>query len=255
MRSARIYTKLDLHHAYHLICIAESDKWKTAFRTRYGSFEWCVMPFGLTNAPAVFQCFVNDIFADMLDVSVVIYLNDILIYSNDPMEHRKHVRKVLRRLRANGLYCKGSKCKFHQDSMAYLGYILSPEGLHMSKDKVKAILDWPVPQKVKDIQSFLGFSNFYHRFIHEYSDIVIPLTRLTCKGTPWKFDDKCVAAFNEVKQAFTHTPILTHWVPDHQLVMENNTSDYAIAAILSIYLEDSEIHPSLSYPGASTMLN
>ncbi len=113
----------------------------------------------------------------------------------------------------------------------------------MSEDKVKAILDWPVPWKVKDIQSFLGFANFYHRFIHEYSDIVIPLTRLTRKGTPWKFDNKCMAAFNELKQAFTHTPILTHWVPDRQLVVETDASDYAIAAILSIYLEDGEIHP------------
>ncbi|SJK99885.1 uncharacterized protein ARMOST_03196 [Armillaria ostoyae] len=185
----------------------------------------------------------NDIFADMLDISIVIYLDDILIYSNNPAEHWKHVHKVLHRLRANWLYCKGSKCEFHWDSMEYLGYILSPEGLCMSKDKVKAILDWPVPWKVKDIQSFLGFANFYCCFIHEYSDIVIPLTCLTRKGTPWKFDDKCMATFNELKQAFTHAHILTHWVPDQQLVMETNASDYAIAAILFIYLEDGKIHP------------
>ncbi|SJL07238.1 uncharacterized protein ARMOST_10581 [Armillaria ostoyae] len=240
---ACIYTKLDLHHAYHLVHIAEGDEWKTAFQTHYGSFEWHVMPFGLTNAPAVFQRFVNDIFADMLDVSVVVYLNDILIYSDNPADHWEHVCKVLHRLRANQLYCKGSKCEFHWDSVEYLGYILSPEGLRMSEDKVKAILDWPVLQKVKDIQSFLGFTNFYRHFIHEYSDIVIPLTRLTRKGTPWKFDDKCMAAFNELKQAFTHAPILTHWVPDWQLVVETDASDYAIAAILSIYLEDGEIHP------------
>ncbi len=252
--STCIYTKLNLQHAYHLVCIAEGDEWKTAFWTCYGSFEWCVMPFGLINAPTAFQHFVNNIFADMLDVSVVVYLDDILIYSNDPMEHRKHVHKVLHRLRANGLYCKGSKCEFHWDSVEYLGYILSLEGLHMSEDKVKAILDWLVPQKVKNIQSFLGFTNFYHCFIHEYSDIVILLTRLTCKGTPWKFDDKCMAAFNELKQAFTHAPILTHWVPDQQLVVETDASNYAIAAILSIYLEDSEIHPiaflSWSLPNA-----
>ncbi len=243
MHSAHIYTKLDLQHAYHLVHIAEGDKWKTAFQIIYGSFEWCVMPFGLTNAPVVFQCFVNDIFADMLDISIVVYLDNILIYSNDPTVHWKHICEVLRRLRANRLYCKGSKCKFHQDSMEYLGYILSPEGLCMSEDKVKAILDSPVPWEVKDIQSFLGFANFYCHFIHEYSDIIIPLTHLTCKGTPWKFDDKCMATFNELKQAFTHAPILTHWVPNRQLVVETNTSDYAIAAILSIYLEDSEIHP------------
>ncbi|SJL04356.1 uncharacterized protein ARMOST_07722 [Armillaria ostoyae] len=179
----------------------------------------------------------------MLDVSIVVYLDNILIYSNNPMEHRKHVCEVLHRLRANRLYCKGSKCKFHQDSMEYFGYILSPEGLHMCEDKVKAILDWPVPQKVKDIQSFLSFTNFYHCFIHEYSDIVIPLTHLTCKGTPWKFNDKCMATFNELKQVFTHTPILIHWAPNRQLVVETDASDYAIATILSIYLEDGKIHP------------
>ncbi len=113
----------------------------------------------------------------------------------------------------------------------------------MSEDKVKAILDWPVPWKVKDIQSFLGFANFYHHFIHEYSDIIIPLTHLTCKGTPWKFNVKCMATFNALKQAFTHAPILTHWVPDWQLVVETDASNYAIAAILSIYLEDGKIHP------------
>ena len=150
----------------------------------------------------------------MLDVSVVIYLDDILIYSNDPVEHQKHVHEVLCRLRANGLYCKGSKCKFYQNSMEYLGYILSPEGLCMAEDKVKAIVDWPVPRKVKDIQSFLGFANFYHRFIYEYSEILLPLTCLTRKGIPWNFDDKCLATFNELKQAFTHAPILTHWIPD-----------------------------------------
>ncbi len=126
--------------------------------------------------------------------------------------------------------------------MKYLGYILSPEGLRVSEDKVKAISDWPVPLKVKDIQSFLGFTNFYC-FIHKYSDIVIPLTHLAHKGTPWKFDNKCMAAFNKLKQAFTHAPILIHWVPDQQLVVETDTSNYAIAAILSIYLEDSKIHP------------
>ncbi len=145
-----------------------------------------------------FQRFVNDIFADMLDVSVVVYLDDILIYSNNPVEHWEHVCEVLHRLRANRLYCKGSKCEFHGDSMEYLGYILSPEGLCMSEDKVKAILDWPVLWKVKDIQSFLGFANFYRRFIHEYSDIVIPLTCLTHKGTLWKFNDKCMAAVRNV---------------------------------------------------------
>ena len=160
-KKARIYTKIDLRHAYHLVRIAEGDEWKTAFRTRYGSFEWLVMPFGLTNAPAAFQRFMNDIFSDLLDVCVIVYLDDILIYSDNPSEHRRHVKEVLRRLRANGLYAAEKKCFFHQDRVEFLGFILSPEGLSMDEAKVKVIQDWPEPRKVKDVQSFLGFANFY----------------------------------------------------------------------------------------------
>ena len=158
---ARIYTKIDLQHAYHLVRISEGDEWKTAFRTRYGSFEWLVMPFGLTNAPASFQRFMNDIFSDMLDVCVIVYLDDILIYSDNPELHRKHVQEVLRRLRENGLYAGANKCTFHEDTVEYLGYILSPTGLTMDPVKVQTIQDWPEPRKVKDVQSFLGFANFY----------------------------------------------------------------------------------------------
>ena len=160
-RKAKVYTKLNLKHAYHLVPIAPGDEWKTAFRTRYGSFEWCVIPEGLTNAPAAFQRFVNNIFADMLDVSVVIYLNDILIYSDDQESHRANVQEVLRQLRKHGLFCNPFKCEFHTDTIEYLGYILSPNGLRMASDKVNTITQWPTPRKVKDIQSFLGFCNFY----------------------------------------------------------------------------------------------
>ena len=140
------------------------------------------MPFSLTNAPAAFQRFVNTIFADMLDVCVVIYLNDILIYSRDKASHKQHVQEVLCHLRQHSLYAKPEKCEFHSDSVEYLGYRLSPNSLTMAPEKVQTICDWPEPHKVKDIQSFLGFANFYHRFIFNYSDIVVPLTRLTCKG-------------------------------------------------------------------------
>jgi hypothetical protein len=240
---ARIYTKIDLQHAYHLVRIAEGDEWKTAFRTRYGSFEWQVMPFGLTNSPAAFQRFMNDIFSDMLDVCVIVYLDDILVYSDNPEDHRKHVREVLRRLRENNLYAGTKKCTFHTDTIEYLGYILSPTGLSMDPAKVQTIQDWPEPRKVKDVQSFLGFANFYRRFIHEYSDIVVPLTRLTRKDLKWNFSDACRDAFNKLKTAFQSAPVLTHWIPDAPMTVETDASDYAIAAILSITLPDGEIHP------------
>ena len=138
-RKARVYSKIDICHAYHLVRIANGDKWKTAFRTCYRSFEWSVMPFGLTNASAAFQRFMNDIFSDLLDVCVVIYLDDILIYSNNMSEHHQYVKEVLRHLHKAGLYAKAEKCKFYSESVEYLGYILSPSGLTMSDDKVKII--------------------------------------------------------------------------------------------------------------------
>ena len=231
---ARLYTTIDLRHAYHLVRVADGDEWKTAFRTRYGSFEWRVMPFGLSNAPAAFQRFMNDIFIDLLDVHVIIYLDDILIYSDNPADHRKHVREVLRRLRKHGLYARPDKCRFSSDSVEYLGFILSKEGLKMDPSKVQTIQDWPEPRKVKDIQSFLGFANFYRRFISEYSDIVIPLTRLTRKGVPWNFSDDARNSFNTLKSAFISAPVLTHWVPDRPIIVETDASDYALGAILSI---------------------
>jgi len=205
------------------------------------------MPFGLTNAPAAFQQFMNNIFSDLLDVCVMIYLDDILIYSNNMSEHHWHVKEVLKRLRKAGLYAKAEKCKFHSKSVEYLGYILSPSGLTMSNDKIKIIQDWPEPKKVKDIQSFLGFTNFYCQFIFNYSDIVIPLTYLTRKDIPWKFDSSCQDAFNSLKKAFTSAPILTHWIPDAQLIVETNASDYALAAILSVVNKDNEVHPVAFY--------
>jgi len=142
---------------------------------------------------------------------------------------------------------KAEKYKFHSDSVKYLGYVLSPSGLTMSDAKVKIIQEWPEPKKVKDIQSFLGFANFYRHFIFNYSDVVILLTHLTRKDTLWNFDDDCRIAFNNLKQAFTSAPILTHWVPDTQLVMETDVSDYALTAILSIMTKDNEIHPVAFY--------
>lgn len=242
-RKARMYTKLDLRHAYHLVRIAEGDEWKTVFRTRYGSFEWMVMPFGLTNSPAAFQRFMNDIFSDLLDVNVIVYLDDILIYSDDMSKHTQHVREVLRRLRKNGLYARADKCEFHSETVEYLGYILSPEGLTMSQDKIDTIQKWPEPRKIKEIQSFLGFANFYRRFIQNYSEIVVPLTRLTRKSTPWNFNDNCRESFNKLKKAFTTAPVLTHWIPNTQIIVETDASDYALGTILSIITPDKEIHP------------
>ena len=145
---------------------------------------------------------------------IVVYLDDILIYSDNIMQHWSHVKEVLKWLWKAGLYTKAEKCEFHSDSVEYLGYVLSLSGLTMSDTKVKTIQEWPEPKKVKDIQFFLGFTNFYRCFIFNYSDIVIPLTCLTRKNTSWNFDDDCRIAFNTLKQAFTSAPIFMHWVPN-----------------------------------------
>ena len=158
-------------------------------------------------------------------------------------QHKEQVREVLRRLRKHGLYASVKKSFFHTDTVEYLGYILTPTGLYMDEAKIKTIQDWPEPRKVKDIQSFLGFANFYRRFIYNYSAITIPLTRLMRKSIPWNFSDECRSAFSDLKKAFTSAPVLSHWVPDRQLIVETDASDYALAAILSIQADDGEIHP------------
>ena len=245
---AGIYTTIDLQHAYHLVCIVDGDEWKTAFHTHYGSFEWLIMPFGLTNAPTAFQRFMNDIFSDLLDVSIIIYLDDILIYSNNPVDHKKHVHKVLCCLCENGLYAHLDKCRFSEDTVKYLSFILSKDGLKMDPSKVQTIQNWPEPRKVKDVQSFLGFANFYCCFISNYSDIVILLTQLTHKGIPWNFTDAAWKSFQALKSAFISTPVLTHWVPNKPIIVETDASNYALGAILSIQTDSGEIHPVASAP-------
>ena len=181
LAQARIYTKLDIRDAYHRIRIKEGDEWKTAFRTRYGHFEYTVMPFGLTNAPAQFQAYMNEALAGLVDVTCIVYLDDILIFSNSEEEHTGHVREVLERLRKAKLYVKLSKCEWHTDRTEYLGYVVSPEGVSIDPERVKTIQDWPLPASVRDIRVFVGFMNYYRRFIEGFSRIVLPLTTLTKK--------------------------------------------------------------------------
>lgn len=165
LQGATVFTKLDLRNAYHLVRIREGDKWKTAFNTHLGHFEYLVMPFGLTNAPAVFQAFVNDVLRDFLDHFVFVYLDDILIFSRSVSEHERHVRLVLQRLLENRLFVKGEKCEFHVTTVSFLGYIIEQGNLRPDPAKVQAVVDWTVPTNRKQLQSFLGFANFYRCFI------------------------------------------------------------------------------------------
>ena len=157
---SKIFTKIDLKAGYNLIRIKEGDEWKTAFRTRYGHFEYLVMPMGLTNAPATFQAFMNDILREFLDQGVIVYLDDILIYSRNEEEHEALVEKVLQRLMDNDLAAEIDKCTFHAREVDFLGYHLSPEGLAMTDETIRTIQDWELLKSVKDIQVFMSFANF-----------------------------------------------------------------------------------------------
>jgi len=170
-----IYIKIDFYHTYHLVWIAEGDKWKTASYTCYWYFEWVVISFGLTNAFTAFQQFINDIFSNIFNICIVVYLENILIYSDNMSQHWNHVKEVLHQLWKAGLYVKVKKYKFYFNLVEYLGYILSPFRLSMSFDKIKTIQNWPELRKIKDVQAFLGFTNFCHHFIYNYLNIAVLL--------------------------------------------------------------------------------
>ena len=173
---ACIYSKIDLHHAYHLVRISKGNKWKTAFKTHYESFKWLVIPFSLTNSPVAFQWFMNAILEDLLDHCIVVYLDDILVYSDDPKQHWEHVRELFWWLHKHSHFAKANKCKWYCDSVEFLGYILTTDSLTWPTIKSELFANGLSHRRyIKDIQSFLGFVNFYCCFIFNYSDITIPL--------------------------------------------------------------------------------
>ncbi|KAI2650216.1 Retrotransposon-like protein 1 [Labeo rohita] len=234
LRSARYYTKLDLRSAYNLIRIREGNEWKTAFSTTSGHYEYRVMPFGLVNSPSYFQAFVNDVFRDMLNRWVIVYMDDILVYSNSYAEHVQHVRSVLQRLVQHKLYAKEEKCQFHQESIAFLGYIISPEGVAMDEAKVKAVQNWPQPRTLKELQRFLGFSNFYRRFIRNFSTVAAPLTAMVKRGeTRLTWSPDALSAFHELRRRFTSAPVLRHPDPQLPFLVEVDASSTGVGAVLS----------------------
>ncbi|EDN04910.1 hypothetical protein HCAG_08572 [Histoplasma mississippiense (nom. inval.)] len=251
LAGAKIYTQLDLRDAYHRIRIRAGDEWKTAFRTRYGHFEYLVLPFGLTNAPATFQSYINKALSDILDVYCVAYLDDIVIYSNTLDEHVAHVKNVLERLRRWRLYVKLSKCTFHATEIGFLGFVITTQGITVEKRRVDTILDWPEPRTINELQTFLGFVNFYRRFIYKFSIITAPLTELlkgyeTKKGknnAPVQLDENCKHAILQLKECFTKAPLLVHFDPQRKLRIETDGSGVAIAAVISQLMDDGHWHP------------
>jgi len=182
VQGAKWFTNLDIKNGFNLIRIWEGDEWKTAFRTRYWLYKFQVMPFGLTNAPSTFQDMMHHIFSDMIDLGLLVYMDDFLIYTKTEEEHDQKVNEVLRRLQENRLAVSPDKCVWKTQEVEFLGYIISHEGIKMARAKVEAVLDWKTPASLMEVQSFLGFANFYQRFIQDYSLVARPLMELT-KGT------------------------------------------------------------------------
>jgi hypothetical protein len=195
LNGACVFSGLDLAAGYWQIPIKDEDRHKTAFRTPMGLYEWNVMPFGLTNAPAVFARTMQTIFQDILGKFVLVYLDDILIFSKNPEEHEKHLEMVLQRLEQHKFYAQLKKCHFALPEIEFLGHMVSKEGICVDPRKVKIVQEWPKPANLSDLRSFLGLSNYFRRFVHAYSTIARPLHALTRKDVPWQWTVTCDKAF------------------------------------------------------------
>ena len=201
--------------------------------TPLGHFEYLVMPFGLTNAPAVFQALVNDVLRDFLNRFVFVYIDDILIFSKDQEEHENHVRLVLQRLLENKLYVKAEKCEFHQNRISFLGYIISQGRVEADSGKIEAVVKWPAPTTRRELQRFLGFANFYRRFIRNFSKVAAPLSRLTSVNIKFFWTPEANEAFLKLKSLFTSAPILIQPDSEKQFIVEVDASDTGVGAVLS----------------------
>jgi hypothetical protein len=205
------------------------------------------MPFGLTNAPAVFQHMMNDTFREYLDHFVVIYLDDILIYSVDEKEHDKHVRLVLEKLREKGLFAKLEKCEFDQSQVEFLDYIITAKGIEMDPKKIDTITSWMPPTTCREVQRFLGFANFYRQFIKDFSRLATPLYKLTQKDRDFIWTKEAQNAFETLKLAFTSAPTLVHANMSNPFTVETDVSDFALGAVLSQEQADGQLHPVAFY--------
>lgn len=240
---AKFFTKLDIIAAFNRTRIAEGHEWKTAFITRFGLYENLVTPFGLCNAPATFQNYINHILHDILDRYCTAYLDDVLIYSKTKEEHRKHVNEIIRRLGEAGLQIDINKSEFYTTKTKYLGLIVSTTGLEMDPEKVKAIRNWTTPTCLKELQQFLGFANFYRRFIAGYSSVVEPMTRLLRRDTEWKWDDAQMVSFETLKTAFSTAPALVFFDYNKKTIVETDASNWASGGVLLQHDDEGKLHP------------
>lgn len=228
---ANIFSQIDLIWGYHQMRVKKEDCHKTAIRTRFGSFEWKVLCFGLRNAPAAFTRLLSNLLQELHGECMVLFLDDILIYSKSEKEHKHHLQRLFEILRKNKIYIRPSKCKFGASEVEYLGYTLNSEGISTQGRLVKAVTDWPTPKSVKDVQRFLGLSNFYRRFIKNYAAIVRPISDLIRKKS-FSWNEEQTKAFESLKIALTTAPVLRHPKHECQFVLTTDASKHAVGATL-----------------------
>lgn len=232
LQGARYFSKIDLRSGYHQIRIAPEDVPKTAFRTRYGHYEFLVLPFGLTNAPATFMHLMHQALRPFLDECALVFLDDILIYSKTLEEHEQHVRRVLDALREQKLYAKESKCEFFKHEVEFLGHRVGRDGVRMMEDKVEAVRAWPTPRSVRDVRAFLGTAGYYRKFIRDFSAIAAPLSELTKDGVKFDWTAPHEAAFVRLKVAIAQGPVLILPDPSLPFVVHTDASGFAVGAVL-----------------------
>jgi hypothetical protein len=232
LSGAILFTKIDLHSGYHQIRMKLGDEWKTAFKTKFGLYEWLVMPFGLTNAPSTFMCLMNEVLRPFIGLFVIVTFDDILIYSKSMEDHLKHLSVVFDALRAAHLFANMDKCIFCTQRVLFLGYVVSPQGIEVNSSKIVNIQEWPTPTTVTQIRSFLGLAGFYCWFVCDFSSIAAPLHELTKKDVPFSWSDSHEVAFRTLKDKLTHPPLLQ--LPNFNKVfeLECDASGIGLGAVL-----------------------
>ncbi|GJX65259.1 putative nucleotidyltransferase, ribonuclease H [Tanacetum coccineum] len=232
LQGARYFSKIDLRSGYHQLRVHDDDISKTAFRTRYGHFEFTVMPFGLTNAPAVFMDLMNRVCKPYLDKFVIVFIDDILIYSKTKEDHENHLRLMLDLLRKEKLYAKFSKCEFWLQEVHFLGHVVNHDGIHVDPSKIEAVKSWKAPTTPSKVRSFLGLAGYYRRFIKNFSKIAKPLTSLTQKNQKYEWGEKQEEAFQTLKDNLCNAPILS--LPDgvEDFVVYCDASNQGLGCVL-----------------------
>ncbi|GJU29844.1 putative reverse transcriptase domain-containing protein [Tanacetum coccineum] len=232
LQGSSVYSKIDLRSGYHQLRVREEDIPKTAFRTRYGHYEFQVMPFGLTNAPAVFMDLMNRVCKPYLDKFVIVFIDDILIYSKNKEEHEEHLKQILELLKKEELYAKFSKCEFWIPKVQFLGHVIDSEGIHVDPAKIESIKDWTSPKSPTEIRQFLGLAGYYRRFIEGFSKIAKPMTKLTQKKVKFEWGDKQEAAFQLLKQKLCSAPILALPEGSEDFIAYCDASKKGLGAVL-----------------------